>query len=79
MANFIYLYNENGHPNYLMPISRLLQIGTRNNRTHIYFDSSYIQGAKKDEPHVFTLEDSVTRIEVELARTTNILRLKYID
>ena len=77
MINFIYLYNEEGHPNYLIPVSRLLQIGTRNGRTHIYFDCSYIQGSKKEEPHVFTLEDSVTRIEAELAHSNGILRLKY--
>ena len=78
MTNFIFLYNEEGHPNYLIPISRLLQIGTRNGRTHIYFDNSYILGNKKEEPHVFTLEDSVTRIEAEMAHANNILRLKYI-
>ncbi len=79
MLNFIFLYNEDGHPDYLMPVSRLLQIGTRNGRTHIYFENSYIQGNKKDEPHVFTLEESVTRIEAEITHSNgNIVRLKYI-
>ncbi len=78
MINFIFLYNDEGHPDYLMPVNRLLQIGTRNSRTHIYFDCSYIQGNKKDEPHVFTLEESVIRIEAEIAHANGILRLKYI-
>lgn len=79
MINFIYLYNDEGHPDYLMPINRLLQIGTRKGRTHIYFENSYIQGSKKEDPHVFTLEESVVRIEAMLSHATNsVLRLKYI-